>query len=293
MISANSFARVVLSGEHSVVYGYPAVVSGIDLAVSTSVVSEQLRQNDYVEDLKRYFTHRYQFETAHLNISVDSQIPVGSGLSSSTAVASAVFQVLAEHFEQSLSKDDLFNLLVEFESQFYPVSGMDQAAVTYGGLIKFQKKLSGGYSYETIETNIFTGRKFFLIDSGKPNETTSEMVAKVKGLDKNKRDHLLKKLGEVSTRLIECISSGEWQYELVGENQKLLEALGVVGQRAKDMVRQIETIGGVAKISGAGGIKTGSGILLAYHQDMEKLEDLVERQGWKSWVVELGSTVQS
>jgi len=59
--------------------------------------------------------------------------------------------------------------------------------------------------------------------------------------------------------------------ELIRENERYLEELGVVSDYTIDLIKEIEKIGGAAKISGAGGIKDNSGILLVYHPDKEKL----------------------
>lgn len=283
-----SHARVVLSGEHSVVYGHPALTSQISLMVRAQVITPPKAANKYIVDLTNFFSKYFDLELAGCGIRIESQIPIGSGLSSSTAVASAVFQALAHHFYKPLSQDELFDLLVMFESQFYPVSGMDQATVAYGGLIKFQKMGSGKPSFRPIKTNLFDDKTFFLIDSGKPEESTAEMVAKVRALESSRRDRLVSEIGTITIALIDGVERGVWRSDLLSQNQKILEELGVVGEWAKKMVRQIGAIGGVAKISGAGGAKAGSGILLAYHEDLEKLGDLVEREKWRSWKIGLG-----
>jgi mevalonate kinase/hydroxymethylglutaryl-CoA synthase len=65
--------------------------------------------------------------------------------------------------------------------------------------------------------------------------------------------------------------------ELIRTNEKLLEELGVVSPPTKLLVRRIEKIGGAAKISGAGGVKRGSGIVLAYHEEPESLLAFAKR----------------
>ncbi|MBU2592429.1 hypothetical protein KKD61_03135 [Patescibacteria group bacterium] len=76
--------------------------------------------------------------------------------------------------------------------------------------------------------------------------------------------------------------------DLLKTNQRLLEKLGVVSQKTKILVRQIEKFGGAAKISGAGGIKDTSGILLAYHSDPEAFLGWARREGLNIFKVKLG-----
>ena len=55
------------------------------------------------------------------------------------------------------------------------------------------------------------------------------------------------------------------------------------------MIRQIESIGGMAKVCGAGGVKAGSGMLLAIHQDENKLLQLIKQKQWQYIQVNLGA----
>ena len=114
-------------------------------------------------------------------------------------------------------------------------------------------------------------KQFILINSGKPKESTREMVEKVAKLKKQfpqkvkslffSQEELTKNMALAlkdgdEESLINCIKMGEYN----------LEKLGVVGRKARLIIRKIEKLGGAAKISGAGGVKDGSGILLAYHK---------------------------
>jgi len=83
-------------------------------------------------------------------------------------------------------------------------------------------------------------------------ETTGEMINLVQSKVKSKKR---KKMGKITNNFIKSISSDEFDYSLISENQRLLEDLGVVGKRAKSLVKEIETLGGFAKITGAGGVR--------------------------------------
>ena len=75
---------------------------------------------------------------------------------------------------------------------------------------------------------------------------------------------------------------------LIRDNEKLLEELGVVSESTKQIVRIIEKAGGSEKISGAGGIKTGSGMVIVYHKDIEKITMLGKKNGFNLSSVKLG-----
>ena len=67
----------------------------------------------------------------------------------------------------------------------------------------------------------------------------------------------------------------------------MLEDLGVVGSKAKKIIKKIEEIGGYIKISGAGGVKTGSGWLLAYNPDIRLLDSFLSKNTWEYHNIEV------
>jgi mevalonate kinase len=160
-------------------------------------------------------------------------------------------------------------------------SGVDQTIVREGGVISYQR----GVGFRVLKKIVWP--EFLLIDSGKPVESTGEMVAKMaerwKGA-KEKYEGLFKEIGKISEGWEREFDPGE----LIKKNQRLLEKLGVVSEKAKAMVREIEKRGGAAKICGGGGVKRGSGILLAWYGEIDRLKQLAAKQGWKYYQVKLG-----
>jgi len=64
--------------------------------------------------------------------------------------------------------------------------------------------------------------------------------------------------------------------------------MGVVGKKAQSLIRSIEKLGGFAKISGAGGITEGSGMILCYLSNFEKIEEIAKKFGCNIHKVNLG-----
>jgi len=74
----------------------------------------------------------------------------------------------------------------------------------------------------------------------------------------------------------------------IKENEVLLEKLGVVSNSTIKLIRKIEKTGGAAKISGAGGKKDKSGILLIYHKDINKLKNFARKEKLELIEIQLG-----
>jgi mevalonate kinase len=162
-------------------------------------------------------------------------------------------------------------------------SGADQAVVREGGMIWFRKDQG------IKRLKVKNLPEFLLISSGVPVENTGEMVAAVAARYKRqpaKYQQIFKRMGAIAEEIFNCQKP---IFNLIKENERLLQKIGVVGEKAKEMVRKIERRGGVAKVCGAGGAKNGSGILLGYHEDIGKLKQLVKNNNWQYYQVKLGA----
>lgn len=269
--------RVVITGEHSVIYGAKALVSELDLETTVTITKVRNfgKQNEFVEWVMEEFSDKYGVNTDDLFVKIESEIPIGSGLSSSTALVTSLIRGLCVWFGVDLSKEQLLDLVIKIESRSYPVSGMDQTVVVLGGLIVFERINGKLVSKELSDTTKKVD--LVLINSGEPSESTAEMVAKVKELKPKIREKIVGEMALVSEEIIESFEKGLWKPELIRKNERLLEALGVVGEKAMKIISEVENIGGVAKICGAGGVKSGSGMLLCWNEDSRALVDYARK----------------
>jgi mevalonate kinase len=293
--SAQSKGKVIISGEHSVVYGEPALVGGIELfreVVLRSPHKRAVTHSPFVENILQIFETKYGVKIENLEIVDLGKLPIGSGLGSSAAFAHAIFLSLIKHFNIQITKQELFELVQESEKFAHGnPSGVDATAVVYGGLIEFVRDNNElVINHLDIDHHDLKKSYFQLIDSGRPLETTKDMVALVhqKTQTNSGFKSIVKKIGDVTRNLVSGVKENQFEKEYLRENQRRLEELGVVGQRAQEIVRQIEDVGGVAKITGAGGIQAGSGIILAFSDDEEKLADLIHQNNWKSYSAKIG-----
>lgn len=78
--------------------------------------------------------------------------------------------------------------------------------------------------------------------------------------------------------LIDALCTGE----------RTLEGIGVVSKKVTPVIREIEEIGGAAKILGGGGVKDGVGFLLCYHLDLMRVKRLCDKHGYSIKQIRLG-----
>ncbi len=295
MLKTFASGKVILSGEYSVVYGEPALVTTVKLGIwikerRENESDKELKLSPYLRYIYHLFTKQHSIEfddLLSLTLFVNSSLPQKSGLGSSASFASAVFQFLFSYFKVNYSKQDLYHLVYLAENFIHTnSSGVDPSAVVFGGLQVFIKEKK---RFSRINLNIKKGvlPQLFLINSGLAFESTGELVSLVSS--RMKKDFRIKKvvkdIGSITNEMISELKRDKFNIQLIQQNQKLLDKLGVVGDRAKEIVGLVERIGGVAKVTGAGGIKTGSGYLLSYHPCSNTLIKLLKEQQLEYFVI--------
>jgi mevalonate kinase len=264
-----------------VVYGYPAVVSTVPLQIRTELgeADTHLEYSPLISNIFDIFYRKYNFlpYRAYLN-KITSEIPIGCGLGSSAALARAIFHGLSDFHGITISSSTMIQLIAESEKLAHgKSSGVDAVSVGTNKTLIFRKK-TDELSYKVLLSNRWETCTFYLINSGTPRESTRDVVQMVSEKMVSEKKHtskLLKNIGEVTETIIAQMERDDLDFGLLSVNEAYLEELG--------MVKKIERSGGFAKITGAGGISGGSGILLAYHIDKNNLENLIIKEKWEAY----------
>jgi mevalonate kinase len=119
----------------------------------------------------------------------------------------------------------------------------------------------------------------FLVHTGKPANSTGECVQQVRQL--YGRSQIWPTFGDVCQQLETAIRNSQQAAvrEAIRANHKLLVELGVVPARVQEFIMNIEETGGAAKISGAGAVSgTAGGMVLVFSD--EPPEELCRSYGF-------------
>jgi len=302
MITVSVPGKIHLMGEHAVVHGKPALLAAINKRMRVSI--EQASTMNIVttespacviyalEKVKEYFKLD---ALPPMHISIDSDIPAGFHLGSSAATAVGVVAA-AMYFLKKLWNPIQINALayeVEKKQHGNP-SGGDNTAVSMGGFVWFRKELEFLKSMWQLEITIpSTLNHFYLIDSGRPKETTGEMVSLVRKRVQEKPAFMEKVFSqnETQTKRIAVALKENIESELIAAmnvGERTLEDMGVVGKKVTPCIRAIEKAGGAVKILGGGGKKDGVGFLLGYHRNESVLRDMCTKYNFPIQRIQLG-----
>lgn len=268
---ALAYGKVILSGEHSVVYGQKALVAPINLGIKISLQRSLKPQthSPYTQEIFHIFTKKFGFSLPQFNLKITANLPSQSGLGSSACFAVSLFKALLSYYSFKISRQQLFDLVLAAEKFVHgKPSGVDPLAVIYHQALIFSKNRTG-INFSFLDKNTLPRQKIYLINSGQASESTKEMVdlvaAKIKAKAQNKK--IIEEIGQITQELTaKLLSLKELDLSLIKKNQQLLENLGVVSLRAQKIIQALNEKDIVAKITGAGGIKTGSGMILAFPQ---------------------------
>lgn len=341
-------AKIHLLGEHTVVYGKPAILAAIsltcDFVVSTRPDSKIVISSDnYFKEIitscsdvinrtKKFRTLWQNFnknndiyilksiiktpedyvkacigetllylnvqKVSGFNLLINSRIPVGSGLGSSAVIGAGITGALTKYLKKNFKKDIINDITFNCEKfrHGFP-SGSDSATIIFGGLVWFRKELP---DLRIIKSLSFTltdklSSSFLLIDTGKPVESTGEMVSSVRSLYNNDPTGIQKIL-DSQEKLVKNLylsfkkADFDSTKDIIKQGEKNLEKLGVVSPVVGKLIRDIESDGGAAKICGGGGKTRGTGIVLALHKDKNNLIKIAEKYKYKYFNTKLGVT---
>lgn len=299
-VEVSAPGKLILSGEHAVVYGKPAILTTVNrrlfVSISPSLKNEIITpESSSLAKFARDFVLKVLGrEEEKLRIEISSEIPVGCGMGSSAALAVAIATTLFKYLNQPFDKEKINQIAYEIEKkQHGNASGGDNTISTYGGFLWYRKETEFLKLFKKLQFDFKRLPEFVLINNGRPKETTGEMVAGVRKLyekERSKTERILNQIEKVTKQMLEGLNQVNHRLVklVIKENEELLENLGVVSGFTKKMIREIEGKGGAAKICGAGGKIGRSGIILAFHPQKEILFEIAKKENLEALEVKLG-----
>jgi len=282
--------KVIISGEHAVVYGKPALVCAIDKRLS--IIFSSAKKKEYKDNIFPILeksvidflqSKKVSFEKKEYTYLVESTIPIGRGLGSSAAYCACVSAGLLELFTgKEWSKEEVNVCAYQMEKYFHKnSSGVDTSTSVMGGLIYYRKEFEFLKTISSLEIKIPEKilNSLLLIDTGKPIETTGEMVQMVGTLfnkQNEKTEKILNEMEKTTKRIIVSLMKEDIDFFKLNiqNNQDLLEKLGVVSLKTKATLSQLKKFG-VGKITGGGGKNKGSGYVLFSTQEKLRCENIL------------------
>lgn len=289
--TASSPGKLILCGEHAVVYGRPAIALPLrDLRATVAVMpapspgihfaaldlSDKWRLDQRPDDsLSLLVGETLRYLNAQPNLAlmirITSVIPIASGMGSGAAVATALVRALAAFFTADLSAATISELVYQNERRLHGTpSGIDNTVVAFEQPIWFERKNQTHTPHPSSLTpsmepiTIAAPFTLLIADTGVRSATKLPVgdLRRRWQADTPRYEALFDQIGGVAHAVRAALAEGNMPElgRLLDQNHVLLCELGVSSTELDTLVAAAKHAGALgAKLSGAG----WGGVMLA------------------------------
>lgn len=306
MVKATAPGKIILFGEHAVVYGRPAIAVPLSEVRATAVVEPNRQQGVQLiapdlgvkknlaetgpNDALALAVRQVQFaaglaQLPDISITVTSDIPIASGLGSGAAICAAIIRALAGYLGLAhlASSEWISSLTYEVEKIHHGTpSGIDNTVVTYERPVYFIRQQPDNL----IETfDIARPLRLLVADTG-VRSSTKDVVDDVRRswqADRRRFERIFDACGEIAVAARAAIEMGDMVQiaRLMSANQALLVDMTVSSPELNRLVAVSLNAGALgAKLSGAG--RGGNMIALVNSEKEEAVHSALIGAGSRS-----------
>ncbi len=284
--------KVILLGEHAVVYGHMALAGAIDTKVHCSAtpspntslvvpswgIDTAETDDDVLGQALRALRSAAQVAPARLH--VQTTLPAAAGLGSSAALSLAIAMALrpdaspAEHREIAAAGEACFH---------DRPSGIDVALCQHGGIASYSKE-SGLKPIDVKPLSLVIGL------SGVSRSTATQVAAVAKRLQEDAAtEQTIECLGDIAIEGIEAVSRGKLGVlgDCMNACHEALRDIGVSIDVLDSMVHTARKAGALgAKLTGAGG---GGAMIALAPGNEERVQAALQELGYQAFTTNLGA----
>lgn len=284
-VTTSASGKLLLFGDHAVVYGYPSIVTAIDQrmmvtvseSASNGVVYDVGESDTRFLDASLTVAQSLWGNISHVTVQTKSQFSEKLGLGSSAAVTVAFLFALSKYLNKPLKPTDLFKAAYKAVLAVQGVgSGFDVAAAVYGGTIRYVRGSKEVTPLDARTLPLVVGYTGVKADTA----TIVKSVKKKYEENKEKVTRIFEAIGGLVDQAVPRFVDKDW--ERVGKcmdfNQEYLRDLGVSSEKLEALILAAKNAGAFgAKLSGAGG---GDCMIALVSPDKRKrVEDAITQAG--------------
>lgn len=303
IVFAKAPGKIILFGEHAVVYGQPAIAIPVNKVSATARVipnpealtggvrvqaPDIMLDSDLAnlaEDHPIAIAARLSIKAAAVKqvpgiiLQISSTIPMSAGMGSSAAISIAIIRALSDFFGAPLSADQVSSIAYEVEKfQHGTPSGIDNNVIAHQKPVYFIRDKP--IEHLDIEQPTY----WVIADSGEktPTRETVSEVRKLYDSDPESYQECFNQIGEITRNARESLIKGSIAKlgQLMDENQRLLEQINISSPSLDNLITAAKIAGAPgAKLSGGG--RGGNIIALATPDNLEQIGSALINAGAK------------
>jgi len=274
--------KLILMGEHAVVYGHPAIAMAVDRGTHVTLTDRHGATGldvPWIDDPRLTAALHAVLPAAGVGVKIQSDLPIGRGMGSSGALAVALARAALARSGAEQTDVAVGGLALSVERIFHGnPSGIDHTVSMRAGALQYHRSPTGPV-FSPID---LAPLPIVVIDSNTAGDTAKQ-VASVAALGPSAEGYLAQ-IGTLVQATIPALAEGD--IDVIGqawhENHWLLRAIGVSTPTLDAIVRAANEAGATgAKLAGAG----GGGVVIALAHDPAKLIKSMNQRGWKAFTV--------
>ena len=277
--------KTILFGEHFVVYGLPALAAGIAAETTAKLTRvrsfghtlvdnrpampgyKETKADEQKASLENILKH-LKIDTTKMGFQIDlgGDLVCASGIGASAASCVAIVRALNDEFNLGLDEEQVNAAAYEGEKGYHGTpSGLDNTASTYGGLVWFERDLSGGPpKFEKLKLK----KAIHLVIASTGITASTKIVVGAVKIKKDADPEWWEKIASQYNQLVHDGKEALIQLdlpkigELMNKNHELLQELTVSCEELDKLVKVARENGAIgAKMTGTG--RGGNMIALA------------------------------
>ncbi len=304
---SSASGKVILLGEHAVVYGRPAIALPIPLAVESAIQQHSNKSDGINLVIPRWgLEQRLKLDNLHglsgilvklltqlelhersMTIEVFPHVPRAMGLGGSSALAVAVIRALDTSYKLGLTDAQVNELAFECEKEAHGTpSGIDNTVATYGTALVYENNGTPKFNEVSV------GEPIQLVVGLTGKESlTANTVAKVRNswlAHQQRYEGIFDQMAALTHAGVDALRNAQWQElgELMNLCQGYLNALQLSTPELEELIHISREHGALgAKLTGGGG---GGSMLALCPDNHQAVANAMRAAGYEALEVSLG-----
>ena len=286
--------KIIICGEHAVVYGVPALAMPIAKGMRLELIEGEIDEfvlsfdgggttfrarEDGAPLEKMLYALQSEFQSAFTRkqVRVFSELPTSSGLGSSAALGVGLLNIACHQCGVTANEQELFEQAMKLERFFHGnPSGVDHASIIAGELIRYEKGRTS-LPWMPCTPEAMPG---LVVAHGGPHQGTEKAVSALRRrADSNPKwfQSCLETIQNIVNQTERALLNGDWVKagQLLSENHVVLSDFGVSTPNLDALCDKAIQAGALgAKLTGAG--CGGAMIALCQPEDRQKVVRALE-----------------